>query len=528
MVMSKINKVALYFKSLGVWIRAFWSVVLVVVAGRLFFFEEIVHSIESTPHPSLVYTIFGTAALAVLIFGYSLSRYVAEAHLLARMYDSLPQERTQTLDELRWTPDLLPVYRLLINLKDGSTRIRADAFENELIACEGKVLSRLTAADYLGGALVGLGLVGTFVGLLGTLNDLGKIFESLVNVGAKDVDPVAMFGGMIAKLQDPMRGMSTAFVASLYGLMGSLVIGLVALSVRHTGVSLCKNARELLKADLYGDGIPDDVVPTGDPAVSPAIANALKAIPAGIEAVLHVQNNLLTQSKQLLDEHRAWFDRHRAFDVRMAEILRSVTTQSELHTKQIEAYQKSHATKPWMLLAVISIIAAVVSAIMMMLIYARLGEARHQVVTVPPVPSVMQPVPVVPSVPSVLSVPEAPLTPSALPKHETKPVIEAATAVAEAASTVSSDALDIKPADQVVPAATAAVPKKSKSKSEMANANKRSKAKAQAKAKAEVLKSEDEQTKKCELDPAQCTNSDAAQTPAVENTQPAASSEEAK
>lgn len=520
--MLKKNKSNLIFKSLAVWIRAFWSVAVVVLAGRLFFHDEIITSIESTPHPALVYTIFGTAALAVLIFAHTLYRYVAESDLMKRMHDGTPEERAKILDGLRWTPDLLPVYRLLINLRNGATHIRADAFENELAACEGKVLSRLTLADYLGGALVGLGLVGTFVGLLGTLNDLGKIFESLISVGSKDVDPVVMFGTMIAKLQDPMKGMSTAFVASLYGLMGSLVIGLVALSLRHTGVSLCKSARELLKADLYRDGIPADVVPTGDPAVSPAIANALRAIPVGIDAVLDVQKNLLSQNKQLLEEHRAWFDRHRAFDVRLAEVLRSMTIQSELHTKQLEVYQKSNQQKPWMWLAIVSIFTSIVSAVVMVLIYVRLGEGQVQSGNMPVIPSAQQPAPI------------AVLPHRELSKREGEPLVTAVTI--ESAASVASGVLIAKPVESeqveveksAVQAASAAsappvpVPnsKKQKVKADIANATKKSKVKAQSQADAQ--KPEQGRATKCELDPANCAD-EAVHAPVAESMQPVAS-----
>jgi hypothetical protein len=527
--MLKINKVVLYFKSLEVWIRAFWSVALVIVAGRLFFYEEIVNSIESTPHPSLVYTIFGTAALSVLIFAYTLYRYVAEANLMVRMHGCTPQERMQILDKLRWTPDLMPVYRLLINLSNGATHIRADAFENELVACEGKVLSRLTLADYLGGALVGLGLVGTFVGLLGTLNDLGKIFESLISVGAKDVDPVAMFGNMIAKLQDPMKGMSTAFVASLYGLMGSLVIGLVALSLRHTGVSLCKSARELLKADLYGDGIPDDVVPTGDPAVSPAIASALKAIPVGIDAVLGVQKNLLAQNKQLLEEHRAWFDRHRAFDVRLAEVLRSMTVQSDLHIKHLDAYQKLSSPKRWILPVVVSIVTSVVSAVVMILIYVRLGDGQSlKNIDHTKVPLVTNPAPSVG------------MSSASMPKVDIQPVLSVITVepAASASGVLASKIIEPeqvqveKPAEQLAPVAPAPTSKKQKSKSDMVSANKKNKDKDREKAKAKInadaLKSEEDPAVKCELDPARCVGAAVSYKPAIKNTDSAASSEEAK
>jgi hypothetical protein len=82
----------------------------------------------------------------------------------------------------------------------------------------------------LGGALIGLGLVGTFIGLLGTLDELGNLFSALMGNSSAGATQADMFKDMLQKLQAPMRGMGTAFVASLYGLMGSLLLGMVVMS----------------------------------------------------------------------------------------------------------------------------------------------------------------------------------------------------------------------------------------------------------------------------------------------------------
>jgi hypothetical protein len=99
---------------------------------------------------------------------------------------------------------------------------------------------RLAYANYMVGSLIGLGLVGTFVGLLGTLEDLGAVFGSLAGTGNADINPTAVFANMVQKLQDPMKGMGTAFVSSLYGLLGSLVVGLCVLSVSRAGNAVVK------------------------------------------------------------------------------------------------------------------------------------------------------------------------------------------------------------------------------------------------------------------------------------------------
>jgi hypothetical protein len=106
--------------------------------------------------------------------------------------------------------------------------------------------------SYIGGALIGLGLVGTFIGLLGTLQELGALFSSLLNTGSQSTASADMFGDMLRRMQGPLRGMGTAFVASLYGLLGSLLLGLVVLSVRKTGEDIIDKARQSVRDLDYG------------------------------------------------------------------------------------------------------------------------------------------------------------------------------------------------------------------------------------------------------------------------------------
>jgi hypothetical protein len=114
--------------------------------------------------------------------------------------------------------------------------------------------------NFIAGSLVGLGLVGTFVGLLGTLEDLGAVFGSLGGAGDSGANPTAVFADMVQKLQDPMRGMGTAFVTSLYGLLGSLVVGLCALTVGKTGNTVIKDlyaAERLFSSQVHEKFTPD-------------------------------------------------------------------------------------------------------------------------------------------------------------------------------------------------------------------------------------------------------------------------------
>ncbi len=75
---------------------------------------------------------------------------------------------------------------------------------------------------YLIGLLVFLGLLGTFWGLLITIDSVGTVISSL---GAEDEDSSLMFLKLKEGLKQPLNGMGTAFSSSLFGLSGSLILG---------------------------------------------------------------------------------------------------------------------------------------------------------------------------------------------------------------------------------------------------------------------------------------------------------------
>jgi hypothetical protein len=79
---------------------------------------------------------------------------------------------------------------------------------------------------YMIGLLVFLGLLGTFWGLLGTIESIGKVIGSLPtgNFGV-----TSAFEDLKTNLKAPLTGMGTAFSSSLFGLAGSLVLGFLAL-----------------------------------------------------------------------------------------------------------------------------------------------------------------------------------------------------------------------------------------------------------------------------------------------------------
>ena len=75
---------------------------------------------------------------------------------------------------------------------------------------------------FLAGMLVMLGLLGTFWGLLATIDAVGQAMGGMSNIGNADASQMSSFIGEIAA---PLEGMGLAFSSSLFGLSGSLLIG---------------------------------------------------------------------------------------------------------------------------------------------------------------------------------------------------------------------------------------------------------------------------------------------------------------
>ena len=75
-----------------------------------------------------------------------------------------------------------------------------------------------------------LGLLGTFWGLLDTIQSVGKTISAL---DTRAADSVAVFDDLKNGLAAPLRGMGTAFSSSLLGLGGSLVLGFLELQASH-------------------------------------------------------------------------------------------------------------------------------------------------------------------------------------------------------------------------------------------------------------------------------------------------------
>jgi LysM repeat protein len=257
------GRVRYLMNAAGQWLKVFWLFLAVLLAGFMLFFDLIADSILSTPHPEIVYGIFAVAIVAVALFSIVMNIFVTERTWFRRLVLKDEEGQLSQIDARKESAALTPLYRLIASTKGRPVVERQRALEHEVDSAETELIARLAIPNLLSGGLVGLGLVGTFIGLLQTLAELSGVFAALGGGGAGG-DAASMFSDMISKLQGPMQGMGTAFVASLYGLLGSLIIGITGLGVRRVGEKLFSDIRLFVSEELYADAYSSPVAVGSD------------------------------------------------------------------------------------------------------------------------------------------------------------------------------------------------------------------------------------------------------------------------
>ena len=104
---------------------------------------------------------------------------------------------------------------------------------------------------YQTGLLIFLGLLGTFWGLLETINAVARVIGDLTFAGD---DLVGMFDELKVGLTAPLAGMGTAFSSSLFGLSGSLILGFIDLQASQAQNNFFNEMEEWLSGLTHFSG----------------------------------------------------------------------------------------------------------------------------------------------------------------------------------------------------------------------------------------------------------------------------------
>jgi MotA/TolQ/ExbB proton channel family len=123
-------------------------------------------------------------------------------------------------------PVLLSPMATMLRDRTGALSLSTNAMRTIMDSISSRLDDARDTGRYLVGLLVFLGLLGTFWGLLETMQAVGKTIAALDSKGADAVDA---FNNLKEGLSAPLKGMGTAFSSSLLGLAGSLVLGFLEL-----------------------------------------------------------------------------------------------------------------------------------------------------------------------------------------------------------------------------------------------------------------------------------------------------------
>ena len=134
---------------------------------------------------------------------------------------------------------------------------------------------------YMIGLLVFLGLLGTFWGLLTTVQAVGDVVKA---IDPSSTDVSQMMSHLKRGLEAPIGGMATAFSSSLFGLGGSLILGFLDLQLGQASGRFYNDVEDWLSKSIHFTNVDDEATyPAMTPGLSEAAADKLRTLARAVE-----------------------------------------------------------------------------------------------------------------------------------------------------------------------------------------------------------------------------------------------------
>ena len=210
---------------------------VLLLLGSAVFLDAIKSTIRTNPHPQINYAIFTIILFGGIIIILNARRLIPEAKKLVEFSRAIHAKTDlAALKELAnsYTGDLACLLQMVAaSVGRAISHQEQAALEHELSNVHSHLNRRNALPQYLTGLLVGMGLLGTFIGLLATLGDITALISSFADLDMSKADPIAVFRNMIEKMKAPMASMAIAFSASMFGLLGSIILGLMMVGIRR-------------------------------------------------------------------------------------------------------------------------------------------------------------------------------------------------------------------------------------------------------------------------------------------------------
>jgi hypothetical protein len=193
---------------------------LAVAAVAVVLSDSLAHAFVSNP-------VLNTIILGVLLVGIAWT--VRQVLMLRPEVEWLEHFRAPRMGApAQPAPRLLgPMASMFAARRADRLSLSAPAMRSVLDGIASRLDEQREVSRYMIGLLIFLGLLGTFWGLLLTIGSISDVIANM-SVGSGDLNQ--LFNQLKAGLAQPLRGMGTAFSASMLGLAGALVLGFLDLS----------------------------------------------------------------------------------------------------------------------------------------------------------------------------------------------------------------------------------------------------------------------------------------------------------
>lgn len=324
---------------------------LLILLGSVYFNHEIMGTINGNPHPQINYLIILLIIAGCIQMLLHVRRINAEGQLISDFSDLLLNAKNVNAARFlieenasKADCDVVEVLELVLDTYDSTMNaIHHSAIESEIARFAARQNRRLLFAGFMSGMMVGLGLLGTFIGLLGALTEISKLIGSF-SVSGGISDPLTAVNELVTRLTEPMKAMGVAFSASLFGVLGSLIMSMLMVFIKSATVelvSLLENRVSRL-IDL-GEPVDSDDAPHHDEALNYALSAmasqspVLKGLIVALDQSEKRVRQILTSVQSLVGELHVSFQQQQLVQ---GSLERIASAQSE----QLKIIQASHDT----------------------------------------------------------------------------------------------------------------------------------------------------------------------------------------
>jgi hypothetical protein len=214
---------------------------------RMLIFLTLVGFLALILHEQLIVSFMTNPGLNALIVGVLCLGIIYAFRQVIRLYPEIKWVNAFRISDpglsISHQPVLLAPMATMLRERTGALSLSTASMRAIMDSIGSRLDEARDTGRYLVGLLVFLGLLGTFWGLLETIQAVGKSISSL-NTSASE--SVAVFDELKSGLAAPLKGMGTAFSSSLLGLSGSLVLGFLELQASHAHTRFYNELEEWL------------------------------------------------------------------------------------------------------------------------------------------------------------------------------------------------------------------------------------------------------------------------------------------